>query len=94
MSDISWMEEEAYDTADKFSQALSKAYEQGVTDAWSNTQMLWDRGLFSVEWSANEMMHYAEMEDKHLKEVEKLAEEMGIHALYAVVRSMRGEPDE
>lgn len=91
MSDISWMDAEAYEIADRISQALNQAYKQGLSDAWSNAQMLWNEGLFTVEWSADEMMHYAEMEDKHHKDVEKLAEEMGIHALYAMVCSMRGE---
>lgn len=93
MSDISWMDAEAYDIADRISQSLSNAYKQGVSDAWSNVQMLWNKGLFSVEWSDDEMMRYAEMEDKHRKDVERLAEEMGIHALYAMVRSMRGEQE-
>ncbi len=91
MSDISWMDAEAYDIADRIIQALSQAYKQGVSDAWSNAQMLWNKGVFSVEWSAYEMMRYAEMEDKHHKEVEKLAEKMGIHALYAEVVALRGE---
>lgn len=93
MSDKSWMDAESQDIEDRISQALGKAYKQGVVDAWSNAQMLWNKGLFSAEWSADEMMHYAEMEDKHYKAVERLAEEMGIHALYAMVCSMRGEQD-
>lgn len=91
MSDISWMDAEAYDIADRISQALSQAYKQGVSDAWSNAKMLWNKRVFSVEWSADEMMRYAETEDKHRKDVEKLAEQMGIHALYAEVVALRGE---
>ena len=94
MSDIQWMEAEAYAYADRMQEMLDKAYKQGVSDAWDNVKELWNGGTFSVEWSAYEMMHYAEMEDKHHKDVEKLAEEMGIHALYAMVRSMRGDEDE
>lgn len=91
MSDISWMDAEAYDIADRISQALSQAYKQGVSDAWSNAQLLWSKGTFSIEWSTDEMMRYAEIEAKHRKDVEELAERMGIHALYAEVVALRGE---
>ncbi len=94
MSDISWMEAEAYNMADKIEESLNKAYKQGVTDAWNNVQALWNNNsTFSFEWSADEMMRYAENECKHFEDVKKLAEEMGINALYAVVRSIRGEQD-
>lgn len=94
MSDTNWMEAEAYDLADRYSEQLSKAYKQGVSDAWMNIKRLWDKGVCSFEWSAEEMMLYAEKSDKCRKEVEDIADKIGIHALYAMVREMRGEPDE
>ena len=94
MSDTNWMEAEAYDLADKFSEKLTMAYKQGVSDAWMNIKSLWDKGVCSFEWSAEEMMLYAEKSDKCRKEVEKMADKIGIHALYAMVRDMRGEPEQ
>ena len=70
---------------------LDKAYKQGVSDAWSNVINLWNAGTFSVEWSADEMMRYAETGRKCRDDVKKIADEIGSHALYAMVREMRGE---
>lgn len=91
MSDISWMEAESYSLADRMSGMLDKAYKQGVRDAWSNVKDLWNEGTFSVAWSADEMMLYAEKGSKCRADVKKIADEIGIHALYAMVREMRGE---
>ncbi|MBQ1570720.1 MAG: hypothetical protein IIZ78_06330 [Clostridiales bacterium] len=93
MSDTNWMEAEAYDLADKISEKLTMAYKQGVNDAWMNIKSLWNEGVCSFEWSAEEMMLYAERTDKSRKEVEDIANKIGIHALYAMVREMRGEND-
>ena len=91
MSDISWMEAEAYGLADGINKALDKAYKQGVNDAWDNTKTLWNNGTCSFEWSAEEMMLYAEKGDKCRIDVERIANDIGINALYAMVRDMRGE---
>ena len=93
MSDISWIEAEAYNTADKIEESLNKAYKQGVTDAWNNAKALWNNGTCSFEWSAEEMMLYAEKGDKCRIDVERIANDIGIDALYAMVRDMRGEQD-
>lgn len=91
MSDIQWMEAEAYAHADRMQEMLDKAYKQGVSDAWANVKELWDSGTFSAEWSAEEMMRYAEKGSKCRLDVQKIADEIGIHALYAMVRDMRGD---
>ena len=91
MSNISWMEAESYSLADRMSGMLDKAYKQGVSDAWGNVKDLWNEGTFSVAWSADEMMLYAEKGSKCRADVKKIADEIGIHALYAMVREMRGE---
>ena len=93
MSDIQWMETEAYELCDRFSAALDKAYKQGVGDAWRNVKALWENGTFTVDWSAEEMMRYAENNVKCREDVEKIADQIGIHALYAMVSEMRGEND-
>ena len=94
MSNISWMENEAYKHADEMEEMLNKAYKQGIDDAWNNVKDLWNNGVCSFEWSADEMMRYAENDEKNRKNVEKLAEEIGIHKLYAIVCDMRGESNE
>ena len=94
MSDISWMEAEAYNMADRIEESLNKAYKQGVTDAWNNIKALWNNGTLSMEWSAEEMMLYAEKDDECRKEVENIANKIGIHALYDMVHKMRGEQDD
>ena len=94
MSNIAWMENEAYKFADEMEEMLNKAYKQGIDDAWNNVKDLWNKGICSFEWSADEMIHYAESNEKNRKNVEKLAEEIGIHNLYAIVCDMRGEPNE
>ena len=94
MSDTDWMEAEAYNLADRFNEALDKAYKQGINDAWSSVKDLWDRGICSFDWSADEMMKYADRDEKCRIKVKSLADEIGIHALYAMVRDMRGEQDE
>lgn len=91
MSDISWMEAEAYNMADRIEESLNKAYKQGITDAWNNVKALWNNGTLSMEWSADEMMLYAEKKDKCRIDVERIANDIGINALYAMVRDMRGE---
>ena len=92
MSDTNWMEAEAYGLAERMNEALDKAYKQGVSDAWCNAKALWNSGTCSsFELSAEEMMLYAERTDKSRKEVEDIANKIGIHALYAMVREMRGE---
>lgn len=91
MSNTDWMEAETYAMADRLNESLDKAYKQGVSDAWNNVIDLWNAGTFSVEWSADEMMRYAEKGNKCRADVEKIADEIGIHALYAMVREMRGE---
>ena len=82
---------EAYAIADRISEDLVKAYKQGINDAWESVKALWNDGTFSVEWSADEMMRLAENQSKHAEEVKKLADEMGISALYTLVSFMRGE---
>lgn len=94
MSDISWMESEAYAHADRMNEMLEKAYKQGVNDAWGNIKALWNKGTLSFEWSADEMMLYADKDEKCRAKVKLIADEIGIHALYAMVRDMRGEQDE
>ena len=93
MSNISWMENEAYKHADEMEELLRKAYKQGIDDAWDNVKSLWNNGTCSFEWSAGEMMNYAERDEKYRTDVKKLADEMGIHTLYAIVCDMRGETD-
>ena len=95
MGKTDWMEEEAYAIADRIEESLDKAYEQGVNDAWSNAKTLWNNGpcYFSFEWSAEEMMLYAKKGEKCRNDVERIANEIGINALYSMVRDMRGEPD-
>lgn len=93
MSDTNWMEAEAYDLADKFSEKLTMAYKQGASDAWMNVKSLLSKGGCSLEWSAEEMMLYAEETDKYRKDVEDIANKIGIHTLYAMVREMRGEEE-
>lgn len=93
MSDTNWMEAEAYDIADKLSEKLTTAYKQGVSDAWMNVKSLLRKGGCSLEWSAEEMMLHAEKTDKCRKDVEEIANKIGIHALYAMVREMRGEEE-
>ena len=94
MSNTEWMEAEAYAIADRLSESLNKAYKQGVSDAWANVKTLWNNGTCSFEWSAEEMMLYAEKGDKCRIDVERIANDIGINALYAMVRDMRGEQDE
>ena len=91
MSDIQWMEAYAYDHAEKLQNMLEQAYKQGVSDAWCNVVDLWNNGTFSIEWSADEMMLYAKKGSKCRSDIEKIADEIGINALYAMVRDMRGE---
>ena len=91
MSDTEWMEAEAYNLSDRMNEALDKAYKQGVSDAWANIKTLWNNGTCSFEWSAEEMMLYAEKGDKCRKDVERIANDIGINALYAMVRDMRCE---
>ncbi len=93
MRDTNWMEAEVYDLTDKFVAKLTTAYKQGVSDAWMNVKGLRDKGVLSFEWSAEELMLYAEKTDKCRKDVEDIANKIGIHALYAMVREMRGEEE-
>lgn len=93
VSNTEWMEAEAYAIADRLSESLDKAYKQGVSDAWANVKTLWNNGTYSFEWSAEEMMLYAEKGDKCRIDVERIANDIGINALYAMVRDMRGEAD-
>ena len=94
MADIEWMEAEAYAQADRMSEMLDKAYKQGVSDAWNNVKTLWDSGTCSFEWSADEMMVYAEKKSKYSADIKAIADAIGIHALYAMVRDMRGEGEQ
>lgn len=95
MSDISWMESVAYQHAESMEEMLNKAYKQGASDAWCNVKHLMENGvLISLDWSADEMMIQGERDEKYRIDVKKLADEMGIHTLYAIVRDMRGEPNE
>lgn len=91
MSKTDWMENEAYTMAERINEALDKAYKQGINDAWESIKALWNDSTFSVEWSADEMIRLVENQSKHAEEVKKLADEMGISALYALVSFMRGE---
>ena len=88
-----WIEAAGYDMADKFVELLTRAYEAGVSDAWNAAKELYDSGTFSTAWDAKEMMTYYEKNQKSIEEVKKLADQMGIHALYAAVRELRGEVD-
>lgn len=91
MSDLEWMEAEAYALADRVNEQLDKAYKQGVRDAWRNVKVLWnDKKVFSVEWSAEEMMLYAENDVECREAIEKIADKIGIQALYAIVSNMKG----
>ena len=36
MSNIAWMENEAYKHADEMEEMLNKAYKQGIDDAWND----------------------------------------------------------
>ena len=91
MNNTGWMEAEAYAVADRLNESLNNAYKQGVSDAWNNVINLWNAGTFSVEWSADEMMQYAEKGSRCRADVKRIADEIGIHALYAMVKDMRGE---
>lgn len=91
MSDIGWMEAEAYNLAERYENQLDQAYKQGVSDAWKNVQDLWDKGTLTITWSAEEMMVYAEKDEINREKVRKLASDIGINALYAIASDMRGE---
>lgn len=70
---------------------LNDAYRLGFEDAWICAKELWKDGTISFEWSSTEMYQYAKKKREYSKEVERLAEKMGIHALYAEVVALRGE---
>ena len=70
---------------------LNDAYRLGFEDAWIWAKGLRKGGTISFEWSSTEMYQYAKKKREYSKEVERLAEKMGIHALYAEVVALRGE---
>ena len=94
MSDTEWMESEAYSLADRIEEDLRKAYKQGIVDAWTTARRLWNTGMLSFEWTADEMMAKAEQNDKYSKALEALAQEMGVHKLYEAVRNMHEKEEE
>ena len=91
MTDTEWMEAEAYEIADRLNEMLNKAYKHGASDTWEIVKTLWNTGTCSFEWSVDELMGHYEKESRYHSEVKKIADAIGIHALYAMVKDMRGE---